>query len=85
LPNQITAKAAGPTEVANTITATAPATERKVEPQDRVEDCRNMKASFNRNLLAKVISSLKSGGVALQKNFNDGELRYVCNIAGGVR
>jgi hypothetical protein len=85
LPNQITANAAGPTEVANTITATAPANERKEEPQDRVEDWRNMKASFNRNLLAKVISSLKSGGVALQKDFNDGELRYACNIAGGVR
>jgi hypothetical protein len=25
------------------------------------------------------------GGAALQKNFNDGELRYACNIPGGRR
>jgi hypothetical protein len=29
--------------------------------------------------------SQENGGVALQKNFNDGELRYVCNIAGGLK
>jgi hypothetical protein len=29
--------------------------------------------------------SQEYGGVALQKNFNDEELRYVCNIAAGRR
>jgi hypothetical protein len=29
--------------------------------------------------------SQENGGVALQKNFKDGELRYVCNIAGDLR
>jgi hypothetical protein len=47
LQNQITMKAAGPSEAAIATVAAAPAHERKEDPQFRAEDWRYMEASFN--------------------------------------
>ena len=77
---------AGPTDANATLNAAALVNERKEEPQNGVEDWRIMEASFNRYLLARVISRApENGRGSLQKNFNAGELRYVRNIPGGRR
>ena len=47
---------AGPTDANTTLNAAALVNERKEEPQNGVEDWRIMEASFNRYLLARVIS-----------------------------
>ena len=47
---------AGPADATTTLSAAALVNKRKEEPQYGVEDWRNMKASFNQYLLARVIS-----------------------------
>ena len=78
MPNQITMKAAGPSAAAIATIAAAPANERKVEHVG-IEVCQYMKASFNLYLFERDLmpARLTSASAALQKNFVDGELRYV--------